>query len=53
MVIGQKNRGITQMFNLVKTYPRHPDAGNWISKLESLLAPPAAAVQPSAPGATP
>lgn len=53
MLIGQKNRGITQMFNLVKTYPRHPDADNWISKIESLLAPPAAAVQPSAPGTTP
>ena len=40
--LGMKNRAIAEMFSLVKTYPQHPDAGNWITTLETTLMPPAA-----------
>jgi hypothetical protein len=44
VVIGQRDQGITDMYNLVKTFPAHPDAGKWIKELEGLLtAPPAVA----------
>jgi hypothetical protein len=39
--LGQKNRAISEMFNLIKTYPTHPDAPDWASALEAVLAPPA------------
>lgn len=42
-LIGQRNRAVTEMFNLVKTHPQHPDNAAWISRLESLLAPAAPA----------
>jgi len=38
-LIGQRNRAVTEMFNLIKAYPQHPDLASWISRLESLLAP--------------
>ncbi len=48
LLIGQKNRAISEMFNLVKTYPQHPSAKNWISQIEELLSP-----QPASASATP
>ncbi len=48
--LGQKNRGLSEMFNLIKTYPTHPDADDWIAKLENLLLPPA---PPTLPGTDP
>jgi hypothetical protein len=49
LLLGYKNRAIGEMFNLVKTFPQHPEAQNWISHIETLLlgglTPPA----PSAP----
>lgn len=50
MVLGQRNRAVTEMFNIIKTYPQHPDAAQWMTQLEGLLAPPAppaAAVPPA------
>lgn len=41
--LGQKNRAVGEMFNLIKTYPAHPSAGNWITTLEQTLMPPAPA----------
>jgi hypothetical protein len=38
-LLGLKNRAVTDMFTLIKTYPTHPDAGDWISKLEQTLLP--------------
>jgi hypothetical protein len=48
--LGQKNRAVTEMFNLIKTYPTHPDASDWVNALENVLAPPpeAAPVAPTA-----
>ena len=40
--IGQKNRGIGEMLKLIKTYPKHPEAGKWIGDLEAILVPPVA-----------
>jgi hypothetical protein len=39
LLIGQKNRAITEMFTLVKTYPQHPSAKAWITQLEEIIAP--------------
>ena len=43
MILGQKNRAITEMFTLIKTYPQHPEVANWMTQLEGILAPPAPA----------
>jgi hypothetical protein len=37
VAIGMRDRGITDMYNLVKAFPAHPDAGKWIPELEDLL----------------
>jgi hypothetical protein len=42
VLIGQRNRGITEMYNLIKAFPQHPDAAGWIGQLEALAAPAAA-----------
>ena len=39
-LIGQKNRGITEMLAVIKAYPNHPDAAGWVSKLEQYINPP-------------
>jgi hypothetical protein len=44
VVIGQRNRGITEMYNLIKAFPQHPDAAGWIAQLEGMATPPAAPV---------
>jgi hypothetical protein len=57
--LGQKNRAVTEMFNLIKQYPLHPDAADWTAALEAALAPvaPAATSAPTnvlpAPGVAP
>lgn len=47
-VLGQNNRGITEMFGIIKAYPGHPQFTNWVNTLRSKLSPP---VQPEAPPA--
>jgi len=41
--LGQKNRAVTEIFLLVKTYPQHPDFGKWLTRLRELLTPASAA----------
>jgi hypothetical protein len=56
LIIGLRNRAITEMFNLIKAYPQHPDAAGWISKLEAILSPapaPVATVQSAGAVAAP
>lgn len=40
LVLGRKNTALGEMFNILKTYPNHPDADNWINKIEKLLTEP-------------
>ncbi len=55
LLLGQRNRALNDMFNLVKSYPAHPEAQAWLTKLEELLgdsgaapaADPAAAAAPT------
>lgn len=53
--VGQKNRAITEMYNLIKAFPLHPEADTWIGVLEALVAPPVPTLPdsgtPAAPGA--
>ncbi len=57
LLLGLKNRAVTEMFNLIKAYPQHPEAANWITQLEQLLSPssttPAATIQGSGTVAPP
>jgi hypothetical protein len=41
IIIGQRDKGLADMYTLVKTYPAHPDAGRWITELEGYLTPAA------------
>ncbi len=41
VVLGQKNRAVTEMLGVIRKYPTHPSAGEWMAKLEEMLAPPA------------
>jgi hypothetical protein len=58
LLLGYRNRAILEMFNLVKSFPQHPEVPSWISQLEGVLVPgtapygSAANVTPSAPGVT-
>jgi hypothetical protein len=49
LIIGLKNRALTEMFNLIKAYPQHPDSATWINKLEQ-IATPAPSLDPSGLG---
>lgn len=45
--IGQKNRAITEMFTVIKTYPMHPEVASWIATLETILATPKTPAAPA------
>ena len=48
--LGQTNRAATEMFNIIKTYPTHPEAEKWIAELQKMVTPPAAgSAAPAAP----
>lgn len=58
MLLGQKNRAIGEMFNLVKTFPQHPNVHGWISAIEAAIAPPISTTPalppvPATPGSVP
>ncbi len=50
--VGMRNRAATEMFNIVRKYPTHPDAMEWMTKLEEMLMPPIPGTAPAAPPAT-
>ncbi|MCE9612233.1 MAG: hypothetical protein K8R23_18705 [Chthoniobacter sp.] len=51
--VGLKNRAAGEMLAIVRKYPTHPSAGEWMSKIETLLKPPApAATSSAAPAAS-
>ena len=39
LVIGLKNRALTEMFNIIKANPLHAESAHWITKLEQIAAP--------------
>jgi hypothetical protein len=47
--LGQKNRAISEMYNLIKAFPMHPEADDWIVKLEAMLMPQEPSATPTAP----
>ncbi len=52
LALGQRNRAISEMFNLIKSYPAHPNATAWMTGLEQVIVPPAAPVAASPGSAT-
>jgi hypothetical protein len=53
LLLGYRNRAVTEMFNLVKAHPQHPEAASWIGQLEGLLIPSAPAPAVPSSSATP
>lgn len=49
IVLGQKNRAATEVYNMIKTYPGHPDFSKWVAALKEMLKTSAPA--PAAPAA--
>ncbi len=47
ILIGQKNRGTTEILALVRAYPQHPDFGTWVARLKQLVTPPAPTPAPT------
>jgi hypothetical protein len=47
LALGQRNRGISEMFQIIRGYTQHPNLANWIGALETLLAPPAPSAAPA------
>lgn len=47
ILLGQRNRAITDMFSIVRSYPAHPRAGAWIAQLEAALLPPGSTPAPA------
>ncbi|MDB6149682.1 MAG: hypothetical protein JWQ44_1130 [Chthoniobacter sp.] len=50
LLIGQRNRAMTEMFNLIKTYPKHPEGEGWLEKLENLIVNPNGVTPTTSPG---
>jgi hypothetical protein len=53
IILGQKNRAITEMFGLLKAHPQHPSAQAWIAAIEGLLLPASAPAAPAPAVTTP
>ena len=50
IVLGYRDQGLNDMYNLVKAFPSHPDASKWVTELQGLLTP---LVPGAAPAAAP
>lgn len=55
ILIGQKNRGIAEIYSMIKTYPTHADFSQWVQRLRELLksSAPAPAASPAADSPAP
>ena len=49
VALGMNNRGITEIFALIKTNPQHPDFAAWLQRLRELLTPAEKEPPPPAP----
>jgi hypothetical protein len=47
VALGQPNRALGEMFKVVKSYPQHPNLGEWIQQIEGLLTPPPVTPKPT------
>lgn len=45
--IGLRNKAVVEMFTVLKNYPNHPSAAEWVEALEAEIAPPPAAPAPA------
>ncbi|MGA3172169.1 MAG: hypothetical protein ABSE62_14280 [Chthoniobacteraceae bacterium] len=52
IIVGYRDQGLTQMYQIIKQYSNLPDAGGWIGELKNLLLNPASlpAVASAQPG---
>ncbi len=50
VLLGQKNRGIGEMFAVIKNNPQNPSVPDWTSQLEAALVPPPPPAAPVPPG---
>lgn len=41
ILVGQPNRGLTEMVTLVRSYPAHPDFASWLGKIRESIKPAA------------
>ena len=41
VIVGYRDQGLTQMYQIIKQYSDQPDAGGWITELKGLLSNPA------------
>ena len=53
VVLGQKNRAVSEMLAILKANPQHPNASNWIAGIENAVTASIPVPVPVAPAATP
>jgi len=53
IAIDMRDRGLNEMYAIVKNFPAHPAAGKWIDELQGLLTTPAAGAAVPASGVAP
>lgn len=49
--MGLRNRSINELFQVLRMYPQHPRFKAWVDELETIIAPPPAPAETSAPAA--
>ena len=49
LLLGLRNRAISEMFNVLKTFPHHPEAKTWVTQLEDTIKTPASTASPLTP----
>lgn len=49
LLLGLRNRAISEMFSVLKTFPHHPEAKTWVALLEETIKTPASASSPTTP----
>ncbi len=53
LLLGFRNRAIGEMFNVLKTFPHHPEAQSWAAQLEEIIRTTAPAPSPARRANTP
>lgn len=53
IIVGQRNRGISDIYGIVKANPQHPDFSKWVARLRELLKPAEATAAPAPPSTSP